>query len=183
MRNTGTATASGAVSVTVTASRRAIVDSQDGCRYTTQNGPCVAIGFQPVDGSGRSRPGPAENPAPSGCRVRFCAGATSRLRLASRTKCGPGSPGERDAVCCSGYEEGRRRAIGVVAASQSPTHDHADGATLGRRDAKASRRPRRPGMRAATAAATGTEAVSVSVSDRTNPHRYTTIAGGTPALL
>ncbi len=117
-RNTGTATASGAVSVTVTvtASRRAIVDSQDGCRYTTQNGPCVAIGFQPVDGSGRSRPGHAENPAPSGCRVRFCAGATSRLRLASRTKCGPGSPGERDAVYSTGDEAGRRRAIGVVAA-------------------------------------------------------------------
>ncbi len=35
---------------------------------------------------------------------------------------------------------------------------------------------------AATGAATGTGAVSVSVGDRTNPHRYTTIAGGTPAL-
>jgi len=42
-----------------------------------------------------------------------------------------GSLGKRDAVCCSGYEAGRRRAIGVVATSQSPTHDHADGATLG----------------------------------------------------
>ncbi len=64
----------------------------------------------------RNRPRPTENPAPTGCRVRFCAGTTSRQRLASRTKCGPGSPGERDAVCCSGYEAGRRRAIGVVAA-------------------------------------------------------------------
>ena len=33
----------------------------------------------------------------------------------------PGSPGERDAVCSSGYEAGRRRAIGVVAAVSS-TH-------------------------------------------------------------
>jgi len=31
-------------------------------------------------------------------------------------KYGPGSLGECDAVCCSGYETGRRRAIGVVAA-------------------------------------------------------------------
>ncbi len=31
-------------------------------------------------------------------------------------KCRPGSLGERDMVCCSGHEAGRRRAIGVVAA-------------------------------------------------------------------
>ncbi len=60
--------------------------------------------------------GRAGNHAPSGCRVRFCAGTTSRQRLASRTKCGPGSPGERDVVCCSGWEAGRRRTICVVAA-------------------------------------------------------------------
>ena len=65
-----------------------------------------------------------------------------------------------------------------------PTSDHADGATLGRRDAKASQRPRRPVSRACsgTTAATGTGAVSVSVGDRTNPRRYTTIADGTSAL-
>jgi len=32
----------------------------------------------------------------------------------------PGSPGRHDAVFCSGYEAGRRRTIGVVAALQSP---------------------------------------------------------------
>ncbi len=70
----------------------------------------------------------------------------------------PGSLGERDAVCCSGYEAGRRRAIGVVAALQSSTYaTHADGATLGRWDAKASQRPRRPVMRTAT----GTASASV----------------------
>jgi hypothetical protein len=31
----------------------------------------------------------------------------------------PGSHGERDEITCSGYEGGRRRAIGVVAAPQS----------------------------------------------------------------
>ncbi len=49
-----------------------------------------------------------------------------------------------------------------------PTSDHADGATLGRRDAKASRRPRRPVLRAwsGTTAATGTGPVSLSVGDK-----------------
>ncbi len=46
-----------------------------------------------------------------------------------------------------------------------PTRDHDDGATLGRRDANASQRPRRPVMRtrSGTTAATGTGPVSVSV--------------------
>ncbi len=79
--------------------------------YPTPTWPKSALNNEPPTDSGH-----AENPAPSGCRVRFCAGATSRLRLASRTKCGPGSPGERDAVCSTGYEAGRRRAIGGVAA-------------------------------------------------------------------
>ncbi len=73
--------------------QRATVDSQDGCRYTTQNGPCVAIGFQPVDGSNRSRPGHAENPAPSGCRVRICAGTTSRQSGPPRTNADRAPPG------------------------------------------------------------------------------------------
>ena len=95
-----------------------------------------------------------------------------------------GHPRGAPAVCSPGYEAGRRRAIGVVAVLPATPRDHADGATLGRRDAKASRRPRRPALRAwsGTTAATGTVAVSVSVGDRTHPHRYTTIAGGTPAL-
>ena len=41
----------------------------------------------------------------------------SRPRFADdRTNPHRHSPGTRDAVCCSGYEAGRRRAIGVVAA-------------------------------------------------------------------
>jgi len=84
-------------------------------------------------------------PRPSGCRVRICAGTTSRRSVPLRTRSMPGSPGRRDAVCCPGEEAGRRRAIGVVAAPPNqPTSDHADGATLGRWDALASRRPRRP---------------------------------------
>ncbi len=61
-----------------------------------------------------------------------------------------------------------------------PTCDHADGATLGHRDAKASRWPRRPVLRArsGTTAATETGAVSVSVGDRTNPRRYTPSPAG-----
>ncbi len=133
----------------------------------------------------RSRPGSAGNHAPSGCRVRFCAGTTSRQRLASRTKCGPGSPGRRAASWFSRLR-GRPPAHHRRGRSppQQPTRDHVDGATLGRRDANASRRPRRPVLRAwsGTTAATGTGAVSVSVGDGTNPRRYTTIAGGTPAL-
>ena len=54
--------------------------------------------------------------APSGCRVRHCAGSASRLRGAPRTMSQPGSLGERDEVSSPGYEAGRRRAIGVVAA-------------------------------------------------------------------
>ena len=55
-------------------------------------------------------------PRPSGCRVRICAGTTSRRSVPLRTRSMPGSPGRRDPVCCSGYEAGRRRAVGVVAA-------------------------------------------------------------------
>ena len=60
--------------------------------------------------------------APHGVPGPHCAGTTSRRCIPLRTNVGPGSPGERDAVCCSGYEAGRRRAIGVVAALQS-THE------------------------------------------------------------
>ncbi len=93
--------------------------------------------------SARCPPGQAGNHAPSGCRVRFCAGTTSRQRLASSTKCGPGSLGKRDAVSSPGNEAGRRR-----------------------RDAKASRRPRRPRMKAASGPAAGS---SFWGSDRNRP--------------
>ncbi len=54
----------------------------------------------------------------------------------------PGSPGERDEICSSGVEGGRRRAIGVVADPLiNHPSDRADGATLGRQ-----RRTRRPGL-------------------------------------
>ena len=64
----------------------------------------------------RSRNRTRGQPAPSGCRAWLCAGGTPRRRVAPRTRSMPGSLGRRDAVCCSGYEVGRRRAIGVVAA-------------------------------------------------------------------
>jgi len=43
------------VTVAVTGLRHITVDSQDGNRYTTQIGRCVAIGFQPVDGTSGQR--------------------------------------------------------------------------------------------------------------------------------
>ncbi len=64
----------------------------------------------------RGRPGHAKNPAPSGCRARYCAGTNPRRRVTLRTMALPGSPGERDAVCFPGYEAGRRRSISAVAA-------------------------------------------------------------------
>ncbi len=67
-------------------------------------------------GSDRSRPGHAEIRAPSGCRAWHCARRTSRRRVPLRTRSMPGSLGECDAVRFPGYEAGRRRAIGVVAA-------------------------------------------------------------------
>jgi len=60
-----------------------------------------------------------------------------------------------------------------------PTRDHADGATLGRRDANASRRPRRPVMTGLCDVDSKRDrAVSVSVGDRTKPHRYTPSPAG-----
>jgi len=64
----------------------------------------------------RSRPGHAENRAPSGCRAWLCAGGTSRRRIPLRTRSMPGSLGWRDEVNSPGHEAGRRRAIGAVAA-------------------------------------------------------------------
>ncbi len=88
--------------------------------------------------------------------MALCRRQPYRRRVAVPHKSIPGSLGERDAVSSPGYEAGRRRAIGVVAAlPRIPPRDHADGATLGRWDADASRRPRRPGMRAGSGAASG----------------------------
>ncbi len=124
------------------------------------------------------------NRAPSGCRVRICAGTTSRHSGPLSTNADRAPPGS---AMTSAVQATRQAAGAPSAWSQpfnQPTCDHADGATLGRRDANASRRPRRPVMRAmsGTTAATGTGAVSVSVGDRTHPRRHTTIAGGTSAL-
>ena len=69
--------------------------------------------------------------------------------------------------------------------SRLPTRDHADGATLGRWDATASQRPRRPVMRTGSGTGARPEKGRGSIRIRgrlTNPHRYTTVAGGTPAL-
>ena len=49
-----------------------------------------------------------------------------------------------------------------------PTSDHADGATLGRWDARASQRPRRPGLRAASGTAPG---FSVRISNQRKRQR------------
>ncbi len=90
--------------------------------------------------------------------------------------------GTRDEVCSPGSEAGRRSH--EQRGRSPPIHhprDHAVRATLGRRDARASRRPRRPVMRkprSEAVAEAASESVSVSVSDaallrplpRTLPH-------------
>ncbi len=58
----------------------------------------------------RGKPPPIGVPGPHLCRNDLSA------ERPAQHKCRPGSPGERDAVCSPGYEGGRRRAIGVVAA-------------------------------------------------------------------
>ncbi len=58
----------------------------------------------------RRKPRPIGVPGPHLCRIDL-----SAVRP-TQHKCRPGSPGERDAVTSPGSEEGRRRAIGVVAA-------------------------------------------------------------------
>ncbi len=93
----------------------------------------------------RGRWGPAETHAPSGCRVRICAGTTSRRCGTPGTNADRAPPGGamRSALPAT------REAAGAPSAwsqpSPPPTRDHADGATLGRQ-----RRPRRPGTRAGT---------------------------------
>jgi len=71
-------------------------------------------------------------PAPSGCRVRICAGTTSRLSGPLRTTAdrAPSGSAMRSAL------PAQRQANGVPSAwsqpSPLPMGDHADGATLGR---------------------------------------------------
>ena len=81
-----------------------------------------------------------------------------------------------------------RQAAGAPSAWSQPSQStHArprrwcDAGSPGRQSVTAAQKAGAEGMVRNTAA-TGTGAVSVSVGDRTNPHRYTTIAGGTPAL-
>ncbi len=91
----------------------------------------------------------------------------------------PGSLGERDAVSSSGYEAGRRRAIGVVAAfSINPR------ATTPMARRWAAGTPMRHGGPEGRCRRHGPEQRQRPrlVGDGTNPRRYTTIAGGTPAL-
>ncbi len=83
------------------------------------SGPCPQLrpsGTRDALASRRPPRGVPGKRATTGCRARYCAGSTPRKRGAPRTMALPGSPGERDPVCCSGNEGGRRRAIGVVAA-------------------------------------------------------------------
>ncbi len=73
---------------------------------------------------------------PSGCRVRHCAGTTTRLRARAPHNGATGLP--REARCGLALPATRQAAGAPSAWSQpphSPTRDHADGATLGRRDA------------------------------------------------
>ncbi len=60
--------------------------------------------------------------APTGCRVRHCAGTTIRFRPAPRTMALPGSLGRPDVVCCPGYEAGRRRPRSAWSQPSQSTH-------------------------------------------------------------
>ncbi len=97
----------------------------------------------------------AENRAPSGCRVRHCAGSASRLRGAPRTMSNRAPTGSaiRSAAPAT------RQAAGVPSAWSQPsqsTHERprrwCDAGPLGRH---ASQRSRRPATRASSGTATG----------------------------
>ncbi len=66
-----------------------------------------------------------------------------------------------------------RQAAGAPSAwsqpSPQPPRDHADGATLGRRDARASRRPRRPESRTGSGAAVRNQRTEAAAGDRSRP--------------
>ena len=71
-----------------------------------------------VEGPSRSA---RETPPTGACRARHCAGATFRLRGTIHTMALPGNPRGESRRCSSpGNEAGRRRAISVIAAPQSP---------------------------------------------------------------
>ncbi len=115
----------------------------------------------------RSRPEHAAIAFIGTCRVRSCAGSTPRHRGALRTTTLPGTP--RGARCgLLSRLRGRPPACHRRGRSHPnrPTSDHADGATLGRWDARASQRTRRPVLRTGpgTATASGTAAIAVSVT-------------------
>jgi len=84
----------------------------------------------------------------------------------------PSGPASRIAQCHTGLPRGARCGLLIRLRGRppachrrgrsplnQPTRDHADGATLGRWDARASQRPRRPGMRTMTVAAPQSEAL------------------------
>ncbi len=64
----------------------------------------------------RSRPGHAETAPPRGAGHDFVPDTTSRRSATPRTRSMPGSPGTGAPSWSRGYEVGRRRTIGVVAA-------------------------------------------------------------------
>jgi len=91
--------------------------------------------IQPSDSSTTSEPshgasstlkttdeGTRKGPPTGACRVRSCAGTTSRRRRALRTTTIPGNPRGRPFRCIStSFDAGRRRNIGAVAVLQSPS--------------------------------------------------------------
>jgi hypothetical protein len=68
------------VAVTVTAPRHVTDDSQDGCRYTAQNGSCVATGFQP---GGRQHPGWRQRHQPAKKSAMAICGNSVRCAMGS----------------------------------------------------------------------------------------------------
>ncbi len=123
-------------------------------------------------GSDRSRPGPAEIRVHRGAGFDIVPERPPGF-AALPAQCHAGLP--RGARCGLLFRpRGRPPALEQRGRSPSIHHprDHAARATLVSWDALASQLTRRPGLR------TG----SVSAGDRTNPHRYTTIADGTSAL-
>ncbi len=69
-----------------------------------------------IRNSNRSRPGPAEYPAPTGCRVRICAGTSSRRCVPLRTNAdrAPSGSAMRSAVPAT------RQAVGASSAWSQP---------------------------------------------------------------
>ncbi len=133
---------------------------------------------QPKPPGTRGIPRPNGVPGPHLCRNDLSA------ERPTQHKCRPGSLGERDEVCCSGYEAGRRRVIGVVAAlpdSPARLRRWRDAGSLGRQSVTAAQKAGAEN-KVRNNSSDGERGRIRSAGDRTNPHRYTTKAGRTPAL-